>query len=72
MCESFEKILCTEWMYYVGCVPCVHSIEIHEPLNSDHSDGEWQKIPDRCIASSIAAGRGVFDYGRAHRTAPEI
>ena len=73
MCESFEKILCIEGMYSVGCVPCAHSIEIHERLNNDHSDGEWKNIPDLCIAaSSIAAGRGVFDNGRAHRTAPDI
>ena len=49
---------------------CVHSIEIHDPLNNDHSDGEWKKIPDLCIAaSSIAAGRGVLVPTPRHRKA---
>ena len=55
---GIEEILCAKpskrsyavkGVYSVGCVPCVHSIELHEPLNNDHSDGKWKKIPDLCL-----------------------
>ena len=55
---GFEEILCAKpWkrssavkgVHSVGCVPCVHSIELHEPLNNDHSNGKCKKIPDLCL-----------------------
>ena len=69
VCESFEEILGIEEIFAEGCAPCVHTIGIYDLLNKDHSDGEWKKIPDRCIASSIAAGRGVLVATPRHRKA---
>ena len=54
----FAEILCAKpskrssavkGVHSVGCVPCVHSIELHEPLNNDHSNGKCKKIPDLCL-----------------------
>ena len=54
----FAEILCAKpskrssavkGVHSVGCVPCVHSIERHEPLNNDHSNGKCKKIPDLCL-----------------------
>ena len=55
---GFAEILCAKpskrssavkGVHSVGCVPCVHSIEFHEPLNNDHSNGKCKKIPDLCL-----------------------
>ena len=59
--QSPQEILGIEEISFVGCVPCVHIIGIHDAVTTIQSDVVWKNVSDLCIAaSSIAAGRGVL------------